>query len=136
MSFHQSGNGHFEVHYAATDEFPPEGQRELVGALVQDVATRPLSLLFRVETIATMPRAVPEFWLGVTSRLTPRLCGMAIVSASLTVRSSAAAFGLANRLRNGKLRVKTFKPTEMERARRWCDEQRVRYSAMRSRTAP
>jgi hypothetical protein len=112
------------VHYSATDAYLPENQRELVGALVQELASRPLSLLFQVETIATMPRAVPEFWLGVTSRLTPRLCGMAIVSPSLTVRSTATAIGLANRVRRVNLRVRGFRPAELEHARRWCEAQR------------
>ncbi|MDP1826142.1 MAG: STAS/SEC14 domain-containing protein [Archangium sp.] len=124
VTFRRAGNGHFEANYVTPEDMLSSAREELVAALEQELSTRPLSVLFVVGA-ATVPRAVPEFWLGVTTRLAPRLCAMAIVSPSLAVRSSVIAFSVANRVRGVKLAVKAFSPAELEAARQWCAAQRL-----------
>jgi len=124
VSFRRAGHGHFEANYLTPDDLLTPAQEALEKALDEELPTRRLSVLFSVE-VAVVPRAVSEFWLGVTSRMAPRLCCLAIVSSHLSVRSAVAAFSVANRLRGVKLAVKAFTPAELELARRWCSEQRA-----------
>lgn len=124
VTFRRAGHGHFEASYVTPEDMLSSSQEALVAALEQELPSRSLSVLFVVEA-ATVPREVPEFWLGVTAKLAPRLCAIAIVSPSLAVRSSTIAFSVANRVRSVKLAVKAFSPAELEAARQWCAAQRA-----------
>lgn len=123
MGYTQSAPGHFEVSYANADDMDPSRQPELVAALTHALTRGPVSVLFTVETL-NVPASVPEFWLGVTKALAPKLCALAIVSDSLAVRATASGFSVANHVRHVPLEVRAFAAAELETARAWCRARR------------
>lgn len=120
MAYERVGGRHFEVSYQTVDDMDPELQASLLTAIERELKSGPVSILFRVNTL-DVPREVPEFWLGVTKRLAPGLCAMAIVSDSLAVRAAASGFSVTNRVRRVKVSVKAFKPEDVSGAQAWCE---------------
>lgn len=118
MAFEVREPGVFHVTYATETDMDPAAQERLLKALEAELTRGPVGLVFQVAS-ALVPHAVPEFWLGVTKRLAPRLCAMAIVSPSLAVRTAASGFSVANALRGVAVAVKAFGPTDGAAALGW-----------------
>lgn len=110
--------GILQVEYGNEADMDPAQQTALITLLENEVARGPVGVLFLVQS-ASVPRAVPEFWFGVTTRLAPKLCAMAIVSGSVAVRAAASGFGVTNSLRGVQVAVKAFRAGQQADALSW-----------------
>ncbi|MCG6963730.1 MAG: hypothetical protein LJE95_10725, partial [Acidobacteria bacterium] len=90
--------GVIRVVYEDADEMLPNRQGPLMEAIDRELARGPVALVFTVYSARSVDRSVPAYWRGVTKRLAPQLCAMAITSESLAVRTAARGFSVANTL--------------------------------------
>jgi hypothetical protein len=118
MSFIQIDETLIEVEYKTESDMQPAAQTALLEALELGVAKSRMSIFFRVLTLGVPVEVVP-YWLDVTARLSPRLCAMAIVSDSLTVRSAARGFSVTNVFRGVEIEVRAFKLDQSTEAAAW-----------------
>lgn len=113
--------GLFHVVYAAEPDMKPDQQSALLHSIEGELKHGPVAIVFSVKQASGVDKAVPAFWLDVSKRLAPKLCAMAIASPSMVVRTAAAGFSVANKLRHVDLAVHAF--SDEEEAVRWADTQ-------------
>jgi hypothetical protein len=115
IAFSQAEPRLFIVQYFTPEDLAPVLQQPLVDAIVAANAKthQPTGVIFCIQsTIRGVELAVPNYWLGVTSRTDTGLKAMAIVTTSAAVRVAAAGFALANRARGLALEVSSFSTVE------------------------
>lgn len=108
MRFDLVRKGVIRVVYEDADEMLPNRQGPLMEAIDRELARGPVALVFTVYSARSVDRSVPAYWRGVTKRLAPQLCAMAITSESLAVRTAARGFSVANTLSRNAVSVKAF----------------------------
>jgi hypothetical protein len=86
----------------------PQRQAALRAVLDEQLKAGPVVLAFCVWKVVVVDPSVPAYWLQVTRRLAPRLCGLAIASPSMGVRAAARGFSVATVLRQVELDVRAF----------------------------
>lgn len=115
--------GVVEVVYATAESMKPERQLALRALLEEQLAEGPVALVFCVREVVTVDASVPAYWAGVTRRLAPRLCAVAIASRSMAVRAAARAFSVGNTLQRVELDVQAF--SDEAEALAWARERRA-----------
>jgi hypothetical protein len=108
MSF-ENRAGVFVVQYDSPAALDPAHQHDLVAALRSAAVVAPVGVVFAVApAIQSIDRAVPEFWLTVTSDKAVRIAAMAVVTSNPGVSVATRGFSTINILRDTTVPVKPF----------------------------
>jgi len=100
--------GVIRVVYEDAPEMLPDRQHALMEVIERELARGPVALVFTVFSARSVDKSVPAYWRGVTQRLAPQLCAMAIASESLAVRTAARGFSVVNTLSRNEVVVRAF----------------------------
>jgi hypothetical protein len=108
MNFDLVRKGVIRVVYQDAAEMLPDRQHPLMDAIERELARGPVAVVFTVFSARSIDKSVPAYWRGVTQRLAPQLCAMAIASESLAVRTAARGFSVVNTLSRNEVVVRAF----------------------------